>query len=87
LSRSAPRATDVQRESGNGALNGRDRPRNKKADPGFPRSATIRRVLDPLRNRQVIGSSPIAGSTSRLFKRFADSAVHGRIGPDIQRGH
>jgi len=54
----------VQRLPENGTTIGHERRTREQTDPVLPGSAAIGDFLGLIRNQQVIGSSPIAGSTN-----------------------
>jgi hypothetical protein len=67
---SPQRATRVQQIPEHATKQGHDRPRNKKADPGFPRSAAICCDFHAALNLRVEGSIP-----SRLTTPFKALSV------------
>ncbi len=60
----------VQDLPGQGTTNGHDQPLSGTADPDLPRSAAIGHAFQLIRNQQVDGSNPFAGSiTNRLVAK------------------
>jgi len=64
----------LQRDSGQASQRGHDWARRERRDPVFPRSGTVEGGLTLIRNQQVSGSSPLAGSI--VFNNLAGPLVH-----------